>query len=115
MTKDVFCANCQMITVQDAEVDEHGDLILTCPCDRFIKIPADQADHLDDVLAEHHEANEGQVKRADQLAKFGLDDATETDTTAAPVDALVTDPAPAEPVVDATPVVDPTVTDAPVS
>lgn len=62
-TKDVFCANCQDVTEHTAEVDTNGELVFTCECGRFIKVPTEglSKDKLDNLLEAHQTANEGQM------------------------------------------------------
>jgi RNase P subunit RPR2 len=62
-TKEAFCAQCQDLTTHTATIDANGELVLTCGCGRFIKVPGHNltAESLNDFLAAHHEANEGQV------------------------------------------------------
>ncbi len=87
MTKTIFCANCQADKDHDAGLDAEGGLLLTCPdCERNLKFPSGiDASQLDDLIAEHKEANEGQVSVAAQLEKFGLTEDSSTSLDGQPV------------------------------
>ena len=62
-TKDIFCANEQLVTTHDASVDSNGEFVFTCQtCGRFVKLPADlEPAQMEELLAKHEEANTGQV------------------------------------------------------
>jgi hypothetical protein len=80
MTKPVFCANCQADTDHDATIDQNGDLVLTCACGRSIKFPAAfDAEQVDEAIAAHKAANEGQISIDKQLEKFGIDEQSADD------------------------------------
>jgi heme/copper-type cytochrome/quinol oxidase subunit 2 len=86
-TKDIFCANCQLVTLHTAEVDNNGEYVFTCTaenCGRFVKLPAEVAtkEDADKLLAEHQTANEGQMSVEAQEKKLDaiLTDETVTDT-----------------------------------
>lgn len=69
-TKDIFCANCQIVTPHALAVDAAGEIIATCQatiddvlCGRFIKFPDGTTEaELLAALVIHEEANIGQVK-----------------------------------------------------
>jgi hypothetical protein len=65
-TKELFCANCQLVTVHNATVDGNGEYVFTCTtedCGRFIKLPAEVAtkEEADKLFEAHAEQNEGQM------------------------------------------------------
>ena len=65
-TKELFCANCQAVTVHNAAVDGNGEYVFTCStedCGRFLKLPADVTTKLEaTILFEAHAVqNEGQL------------------------------------------------------
>lgn len=65
-TFKVFCASEQAETDHVGTVDSNsGDLILTCACGRFLKLPAQSqgftTEDYQSLIAEHKTANEGQV------------------------------------------------------
>ena len=61
-TIPAFCANCQEETPHTVSVQDNGEILLTCICDRFIKLPADlEPDGVKTCLDEHKAANEGQL------------------------------------------------------
>lgn len=39
-TKEIFCTNEQKITKHTLTVDNNGEILATCECERFIKFPA---------------------------------------------------------------------------
>lgn len=69
-TITVFCANEQADTEHVLDVDGAGEIVLTCACGRFLKLPAgtDSAG-LKAYIAAHKTANEGQVSAAALEAK----------------------------------------------
>lgn len=81
--KDIFCANCQIVTSHNGEVDGNGEFVFTCQnlltnakgeesiCERFVKFPADVKKEEFPVLVEaHKDANEGQVSLEKQNEKL---------------------------------------------
>lgn len=66
-TITIFCAKEQADTLHTGQVDLNGELVFTCTtCDGFIKVPAGMS--VEDIkthLAEHKEANEGQINIAE--------------------------------------------------
>lgn len=86
-TKEIFCANCQLVTVHNAEVDNNGEYVFTCTtenCGRFLKLPAEVATkkEADELFAKHETENEGQMSVEAQEKKLGtiLSDEAVTDT-----------------------------------
>jgi len=64
-TKNIFCANEQEITSHKVTVDTNGELLFTCECGRFVKLPGDtQKAEITKALDRHEEANQGQVTQA---------------------------------------------------
>lgn len=62
MTKTAFCANCQADTIHQMEVDQNGEIVLTCDCGRFQKLPAGMTKtEMKDELSHRKETAEGQV------------------------------------------------------
>lgn len=75
MTKLAFCANCQTEKEHLASIADNGDLVLTCDCGRALKFPSSfDAEDLANALETHKGANEGQITKEGQLAKFGLNE-----------------------------------------
>ena len=70
-TKQAFCANCQKTTAHRATIDANQELVLTCDCGRFIKLPTEgmTAADVEAYLAAHEQANQGQVSVAAQEAQ----------------------------------------------
>lgn len=65
-TKELYCANCQALTVHNAEVDGNGEYVFTCTtenCGRFLKLPADVATktEAEKLFEAHAVQNEGQL------------------------------------------------------
>lgn len=57
-----FCANEQAETEHTIDIDGSRDIVLTCPCGRFIKLPAGtDAAGLKAYAETHRAANVGQV------------------------------------------------------
>jgi hypothetical protein len=77
-TCDLFCANDQKETAHVLDVDGNGEVVLTCPCGRFIKLPAGaDAAGIRPYADAHRASNEGQItqeaiakKKADLLASL---------------------------------------------
>jgi RNase P subunit RPR2 len=62
MTKKAFCANCQTDTAHQLEADMNGEIVLTCDCGRFQKLPAGLSKKgMEKELASRKENNQGQV------------------------------------------------------
>lgn len=60
-TVSMFCANEQAETEHTVEIDGNGEIVLTCECGRFIKLPeGTDAEGLKTFVQAHKEANEGQ-------------------------------------------------------
>ena len=58
----MFCANDQVETEHDLDVDGNGEVVLTCPCGRFIKMPANTTpETLTVAIEKQKESNEGQI------------------------------------------------------
>lgn len=76
----VFCANEQIDTAHTVDVDGAGEIVLTCECGRFIKLPAGtDAKGLAAYVDAHGKANAGQVsvaaieaKKAELLESLGI-------------------------------------------
>lgn len=65
-TKELYCANCQELTVHNATVDGNGEYVFTCTtedCGRFLKLPADVATktQAQELFEAHATQNEGQL------------------------------------------------------
>lgn len=78
-TKQIFCANCQLVTLHNAEVDGNGEYIFTCQtptsedtiCGRIIKLPADTTkEQADELFTKHEEVNVGQMNAEAQAKKL---------------------------------------------
>jgi hypothetical protein len=66
----MFCANDQVETTQALTIDGNGEIVLTCPCGRFTKLPAGtDAAGLAAYIAAHKEENDGQISVASLDAK----------------------------------------------
>ena len=61
MVIKAFCACCQTETQHSAVLDERGELLLTCPCGRFIKTPPLEPLELQKHLAAHKAHNLGRA------------------------------------------------------
>lgn len=73
-TKDLFCSNCQEVTLHNAEVDSNSEYVFTCEvCGRFLKLPADvdSKEKADELFAKHEESNVGQISIEAQEKKLG--------------------------------------------
>lgn len=58
----MFCANEQTDTDHTLDIDGNGEVVLTCACGRFIKLPADTTPESLTAYVEAHKAsNEGQI------------------------------------------------------
>lgn len=58
----LFCADSQEVVNHTLEVDANGEVILTSPTGRVIKLPAGTtATQLKEFAAKHKAANEGQL------------------------------------------------------
>lgn len=74
----MFCAAEQTDTDHTLEIDGNGEIVLTCDCGRFVKLPRDTTpDQLKAYIEAHKAANEGQIsvasieaKRAELLGAF---------------------------------------------
>lgn len=94
-TKELFCANCQAVTIHSATVDGNGEYVFTCQtpmenadggviCGRFLKLPADVAtkEQADKLFETHAVENEGQMTTEAQEKKLddilGTEPVTET-------------------------------------
>ena len=65
-----FCANDQAETPHTVDVDGAGEIILTCACGRFVKLPAGTDAAGVKAYAETHKAaNEGQISQESLEAK----------------------------------------------
>lgn len=82
-TKDLFCANCQAVTMHSATVDGNGEYVFTCQtamenadggiiCGRFLKLPAEVAtkEEADKLFEAHAVENEGQLTVENQEKKL---------------------------------------------
>lgn len=80
----MFCANEQAETDHTLDIDGNGEIVLTCGCGRFIKLPATtDAAGLKAYIDAHKTANEGQISVASMDAKkAALLDALQTDAPA---------------------------------
>lgn len=68
-SKPVFCAACQAVTEHDVTVDKNHEIVATCKCGRFLKLPlVNTADELQNHLDAHHQANKGQVSAVEAAA-----------------------------------------------
>jgi len=57
-TRLIFCANEQKETEHNLEVDSNGEIVATCDCGRFIKLPAGvTATEAETIIIKHKEAN----------------------------------------------------------
>lgn len=57
-----FCANDQAETAHTLDIDGNGEVVLTCACGRFIKLPkGTTAEQLQQYAADHKAGNAGQV------------------------------------------------------
>ena len=66
----VFCANEQADTEHTLDMDGNGEVVLTCACGRFIKLPADTTpESFKAYIAAHKEANMGQISQESIDAK----------------------------------------------
>lgn len=78
-TLKMFCAAEQLETAHSVDVDGNGEVILTCACGRFTKLPGStDAAGLQAYVAAHNASNVGQVtqesideKKAALLASLG--------------------------------------------
>lgn len=58
----VFCAKEQKETAHVLDIDGNGEIVLTCECGSFIKLPrGTDAEGLKAYVATHKAANEGQI------------------------------------------------------
>lgn len=66
----MFCANDQAETDHTLDVDGNGEVVLTCACGRFTKLPADTtSESLATYIVAHKASNEGQITVASLEAK----------------------------------------------
>lgn len=64
-TVSLFCAAEQMDTDHAVDFDEMGEIILTCECGRFLKLPkGTKAKELKDFVEAHKAVNQGQISTA---------------------------------------------------
>lgn len=57
-----FCANDQAETDHALDIDGNGEIVLTCPCGRFVKLPkGTDAAGIRSYAEAHRAANQGQV------------------------------------------------------
>lgn len=64
-TFKLFCADTQAVVDHNLEVDANGEIVLTSPTGRVIKLPAGTtAAQLKEFAVKHKEANEGQLSVA---------------------------------------------------
>jgi transcription elongation factor Elf1 len=65
-TKTVFCAHCQEETAHSIALNSIGnEVIFTCECGRFIKVPAHlKTNGINAYLEVHKVDNQGQVSQA---------------------------------------------------
>lgn len=60
-TIQMFCANDQVEMAHSLDIDGNGEIVLTCSCGRFQKLPAGtDADGVRAFVEAHKAANEGQ-------------------------------------------------------
>lgn len=61
-TIQVFCANEQAETEHTLDITGTGEIVLTCACERFLKLPkGSTADDIKAFIEAHKQANQGQV------------------------------------------------------
>lgn len=61
-TLTFFCANEQADTAHVLDIDGNGEVVLTCACGRFIKLPRTTTpESLKAYVEAHKAANEGQI------------------------------------------------------
>lgn len=61
-TIQVFCANEQSQTDHTLSITGVGEILLTCVCGRFLKLPKGTTpEELKNAIASHEEANKGQI------------------------------------------------------
>jgi hypothetical protein len=69
-TLSFFCANEQDDTDHTVDIDHNGEVVLSCGCGRFIKLPADTTpESLQAYVVAHREANMGQVTQEEVDSK----------------------------------------------
>ena len=79
-TKNIFCAQCQVVTSHTGIVDAGGEFLFECQnsiesvkCDRFIKFAANtDAKTFAQLVNEHQLANQGQVSKLNQQKKLDI-------------------------------------------
>lgn len=54
-----FCVKCQAETEHHTDIDKHNELVLTCMCSHFIKLPAVPPTQVKAWLVTHRQENEG--------------------------------------------------------
>lgn len=60
----VFCAREQKETAHVLDIDGNGEIVLTCECGSFIKLPrGTDAKGLKEYIASHKVSNEGQISQ----------------------------------------------------
>lgn len=58
----LFCANEQTETEHTLDIDGAGEIVLTCVCERFVKLPkGTDADGLKSFIETHKQINQGQI------------------------------------------------------
>lgn len=60
--KEVFCAQCQVVSKMDLGLDKNNEVVCVCSCGRHLKFPlVSDPKEFEDILKAHHECNAGQV------------------------------------------------------
>ena len=66
----IFCANEQVDTDHTLDIDGNGEVVLTCGCGRFVKLPKETTvDSLKAYIEAHKAANMGQISQESIDAK----------------------------------------------
>jgi hypothetical protein len=56
-----FCVKCQKDLEHDFQLDRNSELVMTCRCGCFLKLPATSPEEIKKLLEEHKKQNIGRI------------------------------------------------------